>query len=452
MPLNPSQTPLAFFNQSIEGCLDGAIGPHGLPKASLDAWLERCQPHLEALQADYAAKRLPLLTIPEDTQDITDAAAALQTLSHGAETLVFFGTGGSSLGGQTLAQLAGWNIPGAGGKKQRTRPRTRFYDNLDGTTLEGALANLDLATSRFIVTSKSGGTAETLAQAIAALSAVKAAGLEARIPNLFLGITEPDIEGRKNGLRTLFASLGIPMLAHHTGVGGRFSCLTNVGLIPAMARGLDASAIRAGAHSVVEAMLNAKSAAIFAPAVGASLAVAMSKERGITSLVMMPYADRLGRLAAWFVQLWAESLGKGGEGTSPIACLGPLDQHSQLQFFMDGPRSHMTTILRVATAGTGPVIDPAYARLANSDFMAGRTVGDVVDAQAHAVPAALAEAGRPVRTIDIAKLDEKTLGALLMHFMIETILAGRLLNLDPFDQPAVELAKILTKERLAKGA
>jgi glucose-6-phosphate isomerase len=442
----------AGFIQSVDGCLDGAIGAHGLPAASLDAWLKRVEPHIEALKSDYAAKRLPLLRIAEDTADVIEAASALKALSVGARTILFFGTGGSSLGGQTLAQLAGWNIPGGADEKQRSRPRTRFYDNLDAVTLAGALSSLDLATSRFVVTSKSGGTAETLAQVIAALSAVKAAGLEAQIPKMFLGVTELDTPGKKNGLRSLFASLNIPMLEHHAGIGGRYSCLTNVGLMPAMARGLDAPAIRAGARSVVDAMLNAKSAAGFAPAVGAATAVGLSKERGITMLVMMPYADRLGRLSAWFVQLWAESLGKGGEGTSPIACLGPLDQHSQLQLFMDGPRTHMMTVLRVASRGIGPVIDPSYARLAGADYMAGRTVGDVVDAQAHAVPEALARACRPVRTFDIAQLDEKTLGALLMHFMIETILAGRLLGVDPFDQPAVELAKILTKERLAKGA
>jgi glucose-6-phosphate isomerase len=443
---------IASFTQSIDGCLDGAIGSHGLPRASLDAWLKRVGPHIEVLKADYAAKRLPLLRVAEETADVADAAAALKALSSGAQTILFFGTGGSSLGGQTLAQLAGWNIPGGADAAQRLRPRTRFYDNLDGQTLAGALSSLDLAASRFIATSKSGGTAETLAQVIAALSAVKAAGLEKQIPKMFLGITEPVRPGKSNGLRLLFTSLGIPILEHQTGIGGRYSCLTNVGLMPAMARGLDAAAIRAGARSVIDAMLNATSAADFAPAIGAATAIALSKERGITTLVMMPYADRLGRLAAWFVQLWAESLGKGGEGTSPIACLGPLDQHSQLQLFMDGPRTHMMTVLRVAGRGTGPVIDPALAHLAGADYMAGRTVGDVVAAQAHAVPEALARAGRPVRTFDIAKLDEKTLGALLMHFMIETILAGRLLGVDPFDQPAVELAKILTKERLAKGA
>lgn len=442
----------AAFTQNIDGCLDGAIGAHGLPRASLDAWLKRVDPHVEALKRDYAEKRLPLLRIAEEAADIAEAAEALKALSVGARTILFFGTGGSGLGGQTLAQLAGWNIPGGADAKQRTRPRTRFYDNLDASTLAGGLASLDLETTRFVVTSKSGGTAETLAQAIVALTAVKAAGLEAQIPKMFLGITEPVRHDKKNGLRALFSSLGIPLLEHHTGIGGRFSCLTNVGLMPAMARGLDAAAIRSGAQSVIDALLRSKSAEDFAPAVGAATTIALNKERGITTMVMMPYADRLSRFSAWFVQLWAESLGKGGEGTSPIACLGPLDQHSQLQLFMDGPRSTMMTVLRVASAGAGQRIDAAFAKLAGAEFMAGHTVGDVVSAQAHAVPEALARAGRPVRTIDLVKLDEKTLGALLMHFMIETILAGRLLGVDPFDQPAVELAKILTKERLAKGA
>ena len=222
--------------------------------------------------------------------------------------------------------------------------------------------------------------------------------------------------------------------------------------MPAIARGLDPYAIRNGAQSVVSALLTSASASEFAPAVGAATAVALSKERGISTLVMMPYADKLARFSAWYVQLWAESLGKGGEGTSPVACLGPLDQHSQLQLFMDGPRTHMMTVLRTASAGSGPSIDADYAKLAGAEFMAGRTVGDVIAAQAHAVPEALARAGRPVRTFDLAQLDEFSVGALLMHFMIETILAGRLLGLDPFDQPAVELAKILTKERLANGA
>jgi glucose-6-phosphate isomerase len=437
------------YIQSIDGCLEAAIGKSGVTRAALEPWLAKATTAMAALQRAYADGSLPLLLIPAETSDADAAREALERLSDDAKNIIFFGTGGSALGGQTLAQIGGWGIPFAGSVHQRTRPRIRFYDNLDGMTLQGALDGIDLATTRFVVTSKSGGTTETLAQAIAAISAVKAAGLADRIPHLFLGITEPAQPGKSNGLRALFSSLNIPMLEHHTGIGGRFSCLTNVGLIPAMARGHDAHEIRRGARDVVEQLLASKSAEDCAPALGATVAIALSKHCGIRTFVMMPYADRLGKFAEWYVQLWAESLGKGGEGTSPIPALGPLDQHSQLQLFMDGPREIATTIVRIGGSNQGPVLDATLAQTAGVGFMGGKSVGEIVDAQSHAVAAALMKAGRPVRTLDVPNLDSRAAGALLMHFMLETIIAGRLLDLDPFDQPAVELAKVLTKERLS---
>ncbi len=236
------------YRQSIAGCLDAAIGPYGLSEAELGRWLERLTPAIARLQDDYRGRRLPHLIVPEETADIVEAEAAYARLARGARAIIFFGTGGSSLGGQTLAQLGGWNIPGSADAAQKKRPRTRFYDNLDGHTLASSLGSFDdLAAVRFVVISKSGGTPETLVQALAALAAVKAAGLERRIPELFLGVTEPRVEGKANGLRTLFEQHGIPLLDHHPGIGGRFSVLTNVGLLAAIARGLDARAVRAGA-------------------------------------------------------------------------------------------------------------------------------------------------------------------------------------------------------------
>ncbi len=436
------------FVQSVEGCLSGAISQHGLSPAELESWLSRMTPELARLQDDARLGRLELLTIVDEIADLAAARVALDRLCVDARTIVFLGTGGSSLGGQVFAQVAGWNIPGARTLSQVRHPRTRFYDNLDGDTFAGALVELDLATTRFVVTSKSGGTAETLAQLIAVLSATQAAGLGSQIPSLVLGVSEPDVVGRTNGLRDLCNHFSIPMLDHPTGIGGRFSCLSVVGMLPALSRGLDAGRIRAGAKAVVSALLAAKTPAEFGPALGAAVAVGLNKERGIATLVFMPYCDRLGRLSNWFVQLWAESLGKGGEGTSPVAAMGPLDQHSQLQLFMDGPRALYLTVLRTPTAGHGSVLDPTLAAIAGASYLGGKTIGDIVSAQALAVPEALAKVGRPVRTFDVASLNEEAIGALVMHFMLETILAGRVLGVDPFDQPGVELAKVLTRERL----
>ncbi len=436
------------YDQRIDGCLAPAIGASGLPEPVFREWLDRLKPAIDTLKRQYADGSLPLLRVPEMTEDLVQAEAALERLSAGARTLVFFGTGGSSLGGQTVAQLGGWYIPGDQLRDQKRRPRTRFYDNLDPRTLEKTLTGLDLEQTRFIIISKSGNTPETLVQALAALQAVKDAGLERRIPELFLGLTEPARTNASNGLRTVLEAHGVQVLEHEAGIGGRYSVLTNVGMLPALARGLDAAAFRAGARTVVEALLGCDAPEKFAPAAGAAVAVGLARTRGVGVHVMMPYSDRLGRFAHWFVQLWAESLGKGGEGTAPVAALGPVDQHSQLQLFLDGPHDHMITVLRQECRGTGPEINAALAAMAGADFLAGRTAGDLVAAQQVAIPQALVEARRPVRTIDIETLDETALGGLMMHFMLETILAAHLLGVDPYDQPAVEAGKLLTRRYL----
>jgi glucose-6-phosphate isomerase len=440
------------FAQSIDGCLDAGIGKLGLPEASLARYLKRLEPRLASLRKAYRDGTLPLLRVPERQDDIAPASDALNKLSEGAKTLVFFGTGGSSLGGQTLAQLGGWGIPGDEGNGREGRPRTRFYDNLDARTLELALSSLDLATTRFIVTSKSGNTPETLVQTIATLDAYRRAGLDARIAQQFLGLTEPAISGKTNSLRALCEAFAIPTLPHEPAIGGRFSALTNVGLLPALARGLDVVALREGAQTVVGKLLAGKHAGDFAPALGAGIAIGLAKERGVRANVMLPYSDRLSRFAAWYVQLWGESLGKNGEGTTPVAALGPVDQHSQLQLYLDGSPQHFITVIRNRPAGTGPRIAADLAKLADASYLAGRTAGDLTAAQSRAIPEALIAAGRPVRTIDLEGLDERALGALMMHFMLETILAAHLLEVDPFDQPAVESGKILTRRYLEGAA
>jgi glucose-6-phosphate isomerase len=164
---------------------------------------------------------------------------------------------------------------------------------------------------------------------------------------------------------------------------------------------------------------------------------------------MLPYADRLSRFAAWYVQLWGESLGKSGEGTTPVAALGPVDQHSQLQLYLDGAPQHLITVVRENCVGRGPRVAPDLAKLAGADYLAGHAAGDLVAAQQRAIPQALMAQGRPVRTIDIATLDEAALGALMMHFMLETIIAAHLIGVDAFDQPAVEEGKVLAKQYLA---
>ena len=158
--------------------------------------------------------------------------------------------------------------------------------------------------------------------------------------------------GKQNGLRDLLGS-SVPVLEHDPGVGGRYSALTNVGLLPAAVLGLDIKAIRAGAAMALAPVLAGRPAAEVPSALGAALNVAAAAA-GKTIAVLMAYADRLERFARWYVQLWAESLGKDGKGTTPLGALGPVDQHSQLQLFIAGPRDKLFTVITVGSGRQGP--------------------------------------------------------------------------------------------------
>jgi glucose-6-phosphate isomerase len=435
--------------QSIDGALENAIGPHGISKRALDAALARTEPALEILRARHADGGLPLLKLPETHNDLENIRDTARRLAEDATDIVMLGTGGSSLGGQTVAQLAGHAVPGVGAL--RATPRLHFMDNLDAGTFGTLLEKLPHRTTRFVAISKSGGTAETLMQTIAALTAVKAQGLSARFPDIFLGLTEPAKPGKRNGLRELLGKFHVPILDHHTGVGGRFSVLSNVGLLPAAMLGLDIAALREGARLALAPVLAKKNAAHVPVALGAALNIALAESKGKSISVLMAYADRLERFTHWYVQLWAESLGKNGKGTTPLAALGPVDQHSQVQLFLGGPRDKLFTVITVAGGGSGPRMDGELAKLAGEPDFAGKTIGDLVAAEGRATAETLVKNGCPVRTIHLDRLDGETLGELLMHFMLETIIAAHLFGIDAFDQPAVEEGKVLAKKYLTGG-
>jgi glucose-6-phosphate isomerase len=434
------------FSHSIDSAREERIGTHGVSTAALKGALGRAEGALDRLRNLHAGRSLPLLHLPETRNDLEAIRDTARRLANEATDIVILGTGGSSLGGQTLAQLAGFAVPGVGAL--RPPPHLHFIDNLDAESYGAMLARLPHATTRFIAISKSGGTAETLMQTIAALSAVKEHGLQTRIPDIFLGISEPLKSGKSNGLRDLLGKYHVPVLDHDPGVGGRFSAFTNVGLLPAALLGLDVAAVREGAGLALAPVLAKKPADQVPSAVGAALSVALAENKNKTISVLMAYCDRLQRFSHWYVQLWAESLGKKGKGTTPLAALGPVDQHSQLQLFIGVPRDKLFTVITVDAKGAGPRMDGELAKLAGEPGFAGKTIGDLVAAEGRATAETLAKNGCPVRSIHINKLNEENLGELMMHFMLETIIAAHMLGVDAFDQPAVEEGKVLAKKYL----
>ena len=204
--------------------------------------------------------------------------------------------------------------------------------------------------------------------------------------------------------------------------------------------------------AVLEAALAAPKIADCAPAVGAAVAVGLLRERGATTTVLMPYAEALGPFGAWFSQLWAESLGKNGAGTTPAIAMGATDQHSQLQLYLDGPRDKMFTLVTLERGGAGPAIPRGLSDDPELAYLEGRSLGDLMAAEQNATADILAGGGHPLRRIELTHLDERVLGGLLMHFMLETLFAAGLMGVDPFGQPAVEDGKQRARDYLEESA
>jgi glucose-6-phosphate isomerase len=434
------------MKQSVEQALATRIGSGGIDDAGLESAKADIARALARLRQQAAEKSLALLGLPQATDDLASTKALAGKLAAGATDILVLGTGGSSLGGQTLAQLADYGVPVLG--RLRAGPRLHFLDNLDAISFAAMLERLPLATTHVAAISKSGGTGETLVQAMAVMAAMAKAGIE--IGPRFVGLSEPLKTGGHNALRALLERYGVPFIEHDTGVGGRYSILTNVGLLPAAAMGLDIAAFRAGAARAMVPIMNGAAVENTPAALGAALNLAAARSgKGIA--VLMGYGDRFERLTRWWVQLWAESLGKDGMGTQPVAALGPVDQHSQQQLYLAGPRDKLFTVITLANKGKGPGIDETLAKACGQASFIGKTMGDLVAAQGMAMIDTFAANGCPVRRIEIETLDEASMGELLMHLMLETILTGYAMGIDPFDQPAVEEAKLLAKRYLAEG-
>lgn len=414
----------------------------GIWKGMTGASLRAADNFLISLREQREGGRLPhFMSLAHQTDDLETIELVARRIRAQAEDIVLLGTGGSSLGAQMITALNGVAQSFKG-----KLPRLHFLDNLGPHTMEVMLRELDLGKTHFIVISKSGTTAETLAQLMASISALREFCESGSLRDHFTVIVQPG----DNILRRFSRRWRLPILDHDPDLGGRFSALSLVGLLPAAIAGLDGLALREGARAVAEQALTANHAEDVPAAVGASAIFDLATQRQININVTMPYECRLDRLTAWHQQLWAESLGKGGKGTTPVRALGPVDQHSQLQLYLDGPDDKFYTFITTDMKGHGPVIDAALASDPELGYMSGRTIGDLVAAEVRATMEAIQRRGRAVRHISVSQLDEKSLGALMMHFMLETVIAASLFGVNPYDQPSVEEGKRLTREYLER--
>jgi glucose-6-phosphate isomerase len=354
------------YQHLTDNCLTAGIGEDGLTEEAFARALLAAAPAQDRLCQLHDSGRLPCLSVVGRVDDLDQARALAGDWRARLEDVVVLGTGGSSLGGQTLYALSDRGFgPQEGG------PRLHFLDNVDPDSYAALLGALDLTRSGALAISKSGATAETLAQVLVLLPALEEAVGRAGLTQHMAVVTEPT----PSPLREVAAHYELPCLDHDPGIGGRFSVFSVVGALPAMVAGLDFAALRRGANETLRATLEAGRVEDSVPATGAAVAVGLLQERQVTQSVLITYEDRLAILGLWYRQLWAESLGKDGTGTTPIRARGTADHHSQLQLYLAGPRDKMFTLVMPGTTGAGPRMSAHLAEAMGTESLAGRALG-----------------------------------------------------------------------------
>ncbi|PNU20973.1 glucose-6-phosphate isomerase [Geothermobacter hydrogeniphilus] len=426
--------------------LADAIGePCGISQDELDALRKPAQ----AIHQDLTQRReqglLPFYDLPFDRAVLESVKQLGDQLAGRCSHFVVLGIGGSALG--TLALFRALRplyhnlLPAA---ERGGRPRLLILDNVDPAGFGEALDLLTPDETIFCVISKSGSTVETSCQLMIARHWLETA-LGDRWRDHLVVITDPE----SGSLRELAEREQLTSCAIPSGVGGRFSVLTPVGLLPLAVAGVDIDALLAGAAEMEERVTRPD--LLENPAyLNAALQV-LSYRKGQHISVLMPYSDRLRDIADWYRQLWAESLGKrtaldGSRvhvGPTPVKALGTTDQHSQVQLYMEGPFDKVVTFLAVEDYGRDLVF-PAFPGAGHLDYLSGRSMTELIQAEQQATAAALTSNGRPNCTLTLDRVSPQNVGGLVYLFEVQTLFAGGLFGVDPLDQPGVEEGKKYT--------
>jgi glucose-6-phosphate isomerase len=393
--------------------------------------------------------------LPRDGDALDHVVKAGAAVRGSFRDLVVLGIGGSGLGAVTLREaLLGPHWNASSDEERRGHPRLHVLDNADPATVGGLLARLDPRRTLFNVVSKSGSTAETMAQFLVAEGWLAEALGADDLWDHFLFTTDPE----RGALRDLANRHGVSTLAVPANVGGRFSVLAPVGLFPAAACGVDVASLLRGAAAMEERC--AATALVDNPAgLLATLLHAAHTERGANIHVLMPYSDRLRALTLWFQQLWAESLGKAFDlegrevnvGPTPLPAVGATDQHAQVQLFMEGPRDKVVVFLAVRDPGTDLDIPSLHGDVDQLGYLGGHTLARLLEAERLATTEALRRRGRLNMTLEVEVVDAEALGALFMLLQVSTVFAAALYGVDALDQPGVELGKDLTYGLLGRS-
>ena len=362
------------------------------------------------------------------------------------DNILVLGIGGSALGGLAVTEALlkpYWNLLTT--EQRKGLPRIFFLDNIDPDTINGLLEILDLKKTLVNVITKSGSTAETMSQYMI-------------VKNMLEKELQDDY--RKNIVVTTDKNVGIlRQLADQEGyktfvipddVGGRFSVFSAVGLLPFALVGIDIDELTNGIKDMDLALKNTDIHENIA-AQNALIHYLMDTKKSKNISVMMPYSSRLKYVSDWYTQLWAESLGKEFDidgnrvnvGPTPVKALGATDQHSQIQLYNEGPNNKLITFIRVENFDTTLEI-PKIFEYTGIGYLGGKTINDLINAEADSTRVALSDYSRPTITISMDRINPYNLAQLLYMLEVQTAIAGELYHINTFNQPGVEQAKNYT--------
>jgi glucose-6-phosphate isomerase len=366
-----------------------------------------------------------------------------------AESLVVLGIGGSALGTRAVFTALSNAFHNELPKEKRNAPKFYCIDNVDPSTHIELLDTIDIEKTLFCVITKSGSTSETMSQYLI-ISSILEKKLGKNYTKHLVCVTSEKtgkliVEAKTKGYETFY----IP-----EGVGGRFSVLSPVGILPLAILGVDIEALLKGAKDM-DTLCNYENIKSNIALHSACL-MKCALDKGCSMSVMMPYSDKLRYIADWYAQLWGESLGKiritdndtEYVGQTPVKALGVTDQHSQLQLYAQGPFDKVITFITVQDFGTD--ISIPSTDIKGLEFLGGHTLGQLINTEQTATQMALSNEGRLTATITLPKIDEYHLGQLIYFFQMQTAYMGAIMDINPYDQPGVEEGKNITYKLLGK--
>ncbi len=424
----------------------------------LEEEIDQLAPVLQTLHQQIQEEKeqggLPFLTLPFDTSLTGRIKKYLQGVKPWVENFVVLGIGGSALGAQALqASLCHPYYNLLSKTMRKGFPRFFVADNIDPDGFKALLDILELRKTLFNVVSKSGGTAETMSQFLIIRDLIGKKLGRLREKNHLVITTDPT----QGVLRSIAEEQQIPSFEIPPALGGRYSVLSAVGLLPAAMCGIDIEELLAGARDMAERTQNPdpwKNPAYLC----AILSFLSGKRLKKSIRVIMPYLDALKEMGNWFGQLWAESLGKrynqkGREvwnGQTPVTALGATDQHSQLQLYMEGPNDKMFTFLTVEKFSGLLPIPRLYPKAEELAYLGGHSLNRLIQVELEATRKTLAANGRPSLLITLPRINPFTIGQLIQLWELETLVCGRLMGVNPLDQPGVEAGKKMTYALLGR--